>query len=79
MSTNSSEIAISIKNGSNGAVFYTSNGGIVIKNGVSVVEATGYKIKIENNASIEYSAGIVNIYFLSGPGSGWKATGWQEY
>jgi hypothetical protein len=78
LSTNSSDSAISVSNNSTGAVFYTSAGGLTISNNVSVVEATGYKIIMNNNSTIQYSSGIANIFFSSGPSAGWKVTSWQE-
>lgn len=78
ISTNSSDTAIAVKNNSAGAVFYTTSGGLEISNNVSVTEATGYKIIMKNNAVIQYSTGLVNIYFASGPGAGWKVSSWQE-
>lgn len=78
ISTNSSNSAISISNNVNGAVFYTNKGGLHISNGVSLIEATGYKVIMDNNSTIQYSSGIVNIYFTSGPGGGWQVTSWQE-
>lgn len=78
LSTNTSDNAISISNNSAGAVFYTSAGGLYISNNVSLVEATGYKVIMSNNSVIQYSSGIVNIYFTSGPGAGWKVSSWKE-
>jgi len=79
LSTSTSSSAISISNNSTGAVvFYTTAGTLNIANNVSVVEATGYKIKMANNSKIQYSSGIVNIYFSSGPSAGWEITSWQE-
>ena len=78
ISTSTSDSAIVVENNSSGAVFYTSAGGLTISNNVSVVEATGYKVIMNNNSVIQYSSGIVNIYFSSGPGGGWKVTSWQE-
>lgn len=78
ISTDASDSAISIGNNSSGAVFYTTAGGLNISNNVSLVEATGYKVIMNNNAKIQYSSGVVNIFFSSGPGGGWKVTSWQE-
>ncbi len=78
LSTSTSDSAITVSNNSNGAVFYTSTGGLRIANNVSVVEATGYKVIMLNNSTIQYSSGIVNIYFSNGPGGGWKVTSWTE-
>ena len=79
LSTNTSNNAISINNNVAGGVFYTSAGGLNISNNVSLVEATGYKVIMENNSTIEYSSGIVNIYFSSGPAGGWQVSSWQEF
>ncbi len=79
LSTDTSDSAISVSNNALGAVFYTSAGGISISNNVSLMEATGYKVIMKNNSTIQYSSGIVNIYFASGPGGGWKVTSWEEY
>lgn len=79
ISTSSSNSAVTVSNNSTGAVFYTSAGGLVVSNNVSVVEATGYKIIMNNNSTIQYSSGIVNIYFSSGPSGGWEVKSWSEY
>jgi Tfp pilus assembly protein PilX len=78
ISNSTSDSAISVQNNTTGAVFYTTNGGLSISNGVSLMEATGYKVIMSPNSTIQYSSGIVNIYFSSGTGGGWKITDWQE-
>lgn len=78
LSTSLSDSAITVSNNSDGAVFYASAGGLTISNNVSVTEATGYKVIMLNNSRIQYSNGIVHIYFSSGTGGGWKVTSWQE-
>jgi len=78
ISNSTSASAISIKNNTAGAVFYATNGTLSISNGVSLVEATGYRVSMSNNSTIQYSSGIVHIYFSSGTGGGWKITDWQE-
>ncbi len=79
LSINTSDDAISISNNVSGGVFYTSAGGLDVSNNVSLIEATGYKVIMQNNSTIEYSSGVVNIYFTSGPGAGWEVASWQEY
>lgn len=78
ISTSTDDLAIDVKNNAQGVVLYTTSGGITIHNNVSVTEATGYKVILLQNAKIQYSSGIVNIYFASGPGGGWEVTSWQE-
>ncbi len=79
LSTSTANNAILLNNNMVGGVFYTSAGGLEISNNVSVVEATGYKIIMQQNSTIQYSSGLVNIYFASGPGGSWKVSNWQEY
>ncbi len=78
MSNSTSNTAISVSNNAQGAVLYTSAGGLSVSNGVSLVEATGYKVIMSNNSQIQYSSGLVNIYFSNGPGGGNKVTSWGE-
>ena len=78
ISTSASDSAITVSNNSAGAVFYTTVGGIQLPNNVSVLEAAGYKLILGNNAEIQSSSGIVNIFFSSGPAAGWKVTSWSE-
>jgi Tfp pilus assembly protein PilX len=78
LSTSSSDVAIDVQNNAEGVVLYTTKGGITIHNNVSVTEATGYKVILKQNAKIQYSSGIVNIYFSSGPGAKWEVSNWQE-
>lgn len=78
LSTNTSDSAISLSNNSTGAAFYTTAGGIQLPNNVSVLEVTGYKLTLGNNAEIQSSSGVVNIFFSSGPAGGWKVTDWSE-
>lgn len=77
LSTSASDSAIVLRNNSAGAAFYTTAGGIQLTNNISVLEATGYKLILSNNAVIQPSVGIVNIFF-SGPAAAWKVKSWQE-
>ena len=77
-SVNPSAPAISVSNNAAGAIFYTNNGMIYLGNNMRAREVTGYKIKINNNAIIEYESGLENAVFSSGPGGSGKVTEWQE-
>jgi len=80
LSNSTSTSAITVANSSStGAAFYTTAGTLNLSGAVSLVEATGYRVKMTGSANIQYSSGLVNIYFSSGPGGGWKASSWQEY
>ncbi len=72
LSTSSASLAIDVQNNATGVVLYAENGGITIHNVTSVTEATGYSVILQNNAKVQYSNGIVNIFFASGPSGGWQ-------
>ncbi len=72
LSTSSNALAIDVQNNAQNVVLYAINGGITIHNNVSVMEAAGKSITLQNNAQIQYSLGTVNIYFSGGPGGSWQ-------
>lgn len=82
LSTNSSldlnDPAIDVKNTAEGAIFYTNNGLIRLRNNMNIRGATGYKIHLDNGAVIEYESGLENASFTSGPGGGWAVVSWKE-
>jgi len=82
LSTNSSldpgNPAISVNNNAQGAIFYTSSGLIYLANNVRLREVTGYKIKLDNEAEVEYGIGLQNLTFINGPGGGWRVERWYE-
>jgi hypothetical protein len=71
LSTNSSTGAMYISNNSNGAIFYTSAGTIVVNNNSGARELTGFGITMSNNTTITYSSGLQSATFTSGPGASW--------
>jgi len=77
-SLNPSSPAISVGNNAEGAIFYTTSGLISLSNNIKAREITGYKIKISNNAEIEYESGLQNVFFTSGPGGSWEVESWNE-
>ena len=77
-SINPSAPAILVSNNAAGAIFYTSNGMIHLNNNMIAREVTGYKIKINNNAIVEYESGLENAIFSSGPGGSGRVTEWKE-
>ncbi len=70
--------AILVDNTAEAAIFYTTQGLIVLRNNVSCREVTGYKIFLDNLAAIEYESGLAEASFVSGPGGGWNVTSWKE-
>jgi len=82
LSTNSSlnpfSPAIDLANNVEGAVFYTSNGALRLRNNTKVKEAVGYKMILNNNAEITYESGLENANFTTGPSGGWEVKNWRE-
>lgn len=70
--------AIEIDNNTDAAIFYTTQGLIVLKNNIKAREVTGYKIYLDNNAEILYEAGLEEATFSSGPGGSWEVASWKE-
>ncbi len=70
--------AIVVYNNAQGAVFYTSQGLIVLSNNIKAREITGYKIRLDNNAEVEYETGLASALFSSGTGGSWILTQWRE-
>lgn len=70
--------AISVGNNAVGAIFYTTSGLIYLSNNIIAREITGYKIRINNNAEIQYESGLQESSFSSGPGGSWQVTEWKE-
>jgi hypothetical protein len=70
--------AIEIDNNTDAAIFYASQGLIVLKNNVQAREVTGYKVFLENNAEILYESGLQDTSFSTGPGGSWEIATWRE-
>lgn len=78
--TGSPTHAVSVANNSDSAIFYASAGSAYIAQNAVLKEVTAYKLIIENNATVNYSSGLANTKFSSGPGASWaiKKGTWQE-
>jgi len=70
--------AMDIHNNATGVIFYAANGMINLHNGVNVTEATAYKLRLDNTATITYNQGLPNASFSSGPSAGWVISDWKE-
>ncbi len=70
--------AIDIHNNASGVIFYASEGMINLHNGVNITEATGYKLRLDNNATVTYDSGLANLNFSSGPSGGYDLKYWKE-
>lgn len=70
--------AIDLHNNAAGALFYASDGMINLHNNVTVTALTGYKLRLDNNATVIYEAGLSSAWFSSGPAGGWEIADWRE-
>jgi hypothetical protein len=59
-------------------IIYGSRGQVHLNNTAGAKEVTGYKIFLDNNASITYESGLANANFTSGPGGGFNIPSWKE-
>lgn len=70
--------AIEIDNNVGAILVSAQNGTVHLHNGVSLNEVAGYKIVLNNNATVNYISGLANTSFTSGPSGGWNIKSWQE-
>ena len=63
--------AIRLDNNTSGTIFYAPNGRIHVNNNASPIQLTAYSIDLNNNAEVNYTTGLQNISFTSGPGGSW--------
>lgn len=75
-----SDPAVNVSNNAAAVIFYASSGLIKLNNNAGLYEAVGYKIYLENNATVTYQAGLANAKFTSGPGASWQVQPgtWRE-
>src|SRR3989338_2263858 len=59
-------------------ILYAPYGLLFIQNSATLKEATAYQMQVENNSTIIYESGLVNLNFTSGPGGGWLIGNWLE-
>lgn len=72
------EEVITVDNNSAGVIYYASRGIIKFSNNATAKEATGYGMRLDNNAVITYESGLADAFFSSGPGAGWQIQSWNE-
>lgn len=70
--------ALKVKNQATAAIFYASEGMIMLEDKVDVKEAVGQKMKLKNQAIVRYETGLANVKFSNGPTGGWLIDSWLE-
>ncbi|QQG45578.1 MAG: hypothetical protein HYW89_01475 [Candidatus Sungiibacteriota bacterium] len=69
---------IDLHNNATGAIFYASSGMIYLHNNVTATSLVGYKVHLENGATVEYNGNLVNTKFSSGSVGGADLKYWKE-
>ena len=63
--------AVFIGNNTSSSIVFAPYGTINVDNNVDLWELTGYRIKLNNNAVVNYKSGLQNATFSNGPGGSW--------
>jgi hypothetical protein len=71
LTTSNSTDAMLVANNATGAIFYASNGTIHVSNNGGGNQITGYRLEVDNNATVNYLVGLQNAEFTNGPGASW--------
>jgi hypothetical protein len=70
--------ALEILNNVGAILVNAQNGTAHLNNNVSLNEVVGNKIIIDNSATVNYTSGLADLSFTSGPQGGWNIKNWQE-
>ena len=65
------EDAVLVGNNASSSIVFAPYGTIHVDNNVDLWELTGYQIKLNNNAIVNYRSGLQNTSFSNGPGGSW--------
>jgi hypothetical protein len=65
-------VAIDMGQGASALVAYASHGLVKLSQSVNVKEATGYKIRLTQSASVTFDHGLPSTIFQAGPGGSWS-------
>lgn len=78
LSTSTSTSAITLENNSGAVLLYAANGTVSVSNNAGAAGINGYRINLNNNATVTYQTGLANANFVNGPGGTWNSTAWVE-
>lgn len=70
--------AVDFHNNATGAIFYVPKSLVFLHNGVALTELTAGKAHLENNATVTFEQGLLDVHFSSGPTGGWNIQQWGE-
>lgn len=78
LSCTTANSAIELGNNVGSVIIYGSRGQVHVSNNGGAKEITGYKLVLDNNATVTYETGLANANFSSGPGGGFQINSWRE-
>lgn len=78
LSTSESTTAVSLGNNAGSVLIYAPYGTVYLANNASVQQITAETISLGPNAVIDYSQGVINANFSSGPSGGYEILDWKE-
>jgi hypothetical protein len=70
--------AIEVSNNAGTVILNAQNGRINFSNNSGANQATAETIFLDNNATVTYESGLVDVHFTSGPGGGYSIDNWEE-
>ncbi len=72
------EIAISLTQSAEGALFvYSNEGVVVVGQSSSLKEVTAYKVHLQNTANVTYESGLTSVVFVGTPTGAWIVDDWK--
>ena len=69
---------IHLNNGVTGGIYFTSDSMIHLSQTVDATSIVGYKLFLDQNASVTYEPSLIDLNFSSGADGGWRVNSWVE-
>jgi len=70
--------ALSLSGGSGAVVLVAQNGTLFLNGGSAARAITGKRVEMSGGGEVNYDAGLVSLFFTSGPGGTWSIDEWKE-
>ncbi|OGI97986.1 hypothetical protein A3H53_04620 [Candidatus Nomurabacteria bacterium RIFCSPLOWO2_02_FULL_40_10] len=78
LTTSTAAGAIDIQNNAGTAILVAPYGKINFSNNAGAKEAIAKSIFMQNDSTLTYESGLINVNFTSGPSGGWNIKSWKE-
>jgi hypothetical protein len=75
-----STVVMDVANNASGVIYYASQGILHLNENATAKNATGYKIIMDNSATVTYDLNLAGVFFWSGGvgSDGWQIQSWSE-